>query len=143
MSPEQAKGRPADRRSDIWAFGAVLYEMLSGRRPFQGEGTSAVLAAVIAQELDWNALPVSTPASVRSLVARCLERDVKRRLRDIGKRGSCWTICRRPPSRARPGVLPDLSGDGGVVSPSRYSRLPPQLWLLLLRGSSNLRRCAA
>ncbi len=57
MSPEQAKGRPADKRSDIWAFGAVLYEMLSGRRAFQGEGTSEVLAAVIAQELDWNALP--------------------------------------------------------------------------------------
>jgi Tol biopolymer transport system component len=85
MSPEQAKGRPADRRSDIWAFGAVLYEMLSGRRAFQGEGTSEVLAAVIGQELDWNALPVSTPAPIRSLVARCLERDAKRRLRDIGE----------------------------------------------------------
>jgi eukaryotic-like serine/threonine-protein kinase len=85
MSPEQAKGRPADKRSDIWAFGAVLYEMLSGRRAFQGEGTSEVMAAAITQELDWNALPVSTPAPLRSLVARCLERDVKRRLRDIGE----------------------------------------------------------
>jgi eukaryotic-like serine/threonine-protein kinase len=85
MSPEQAKGRRADKRSDIWAFGAVLYEMLSGRRAFQGEGTSEVMAAVIAQELDLNALPVSTPGPVRSLVARCLERDPKRRLRDIGE----------------------------------------------------------
>ena len=85
MSPEQAKGRPADKRSDIWAFGAVLYEMLSGRRAFQGEDTSQVLAAVIGQELDWNALPVSTPGAIRSLVARCLDRDVRRRLRDIGE----------------------------------------------------------
>ena len=85
MSPEQAKGRPADKRSDIWAFGAVLYEMLAGRRAFQGAGTSEVLAAVIAQDVDMSALPQSTPAAVRALVARCLDRDVKRRLRDIGE----------------------------------------------------------
>jgi serine/threonine-protein kinase len=85
MSPEQAKGRPTDKRSDIWAFGAVLYEMLSGRRAFQGDDTTEILSAVITQELDWTALPISTPAAVRSLIARCLERDVRRRLRDIGE----------------------------------------------------------
>ncbi len=85
MSPEQAKGRQADKRSDVWAFGAVLYEMLSGQRAFKGEDVSDTLAAVLRQDIDWNALPVSTPAPVRRLIARCLERDVRRRLRDIGE----------------------------------------------------------
>jgi Tol biopolymer transport system component len=85
MSPEQAKGRPADKRSDIWAFGAVLYEMLSGQRAFEGEDTSDTLAAVLRQDIDWTALPASTPAPVRRLIARCLDRDVRRRLRDIGE----------------------------------------------------------
>ena len=85
MSPEQAKGRRADKRSDVWAFGAVLYEMLSSRRAFKGDDTSDTLAAVLRQDIDWTALPVTTPASVRHLLARCLERDVRRRLRDIGE----------------------------------------------------------
>ena len=85
MSPEQARGRAADKRSDVWAFGAVLYEMLSGERAFKGEDTSDTLAAVLRQDVDWTALPPSTPLFVRRLVARCLERDVKRRLRDIGE----------------------------------------------------------
>jgi Tol biopolymer transport system component len=85
MSPEQVKGRPADKRSDIWAFGVVLYEMLSGCRAFQGDDTQTILAAVLSQELDWDALPTSTPVAVRALLARCLDRDVRRRLRDIGE----------------------------------------------------------
>jgi Tol biopolymer transport system component len=85
MSPEQAKGRQADKRSDVWAFGAVLYEMLSGQRAFKGDDISDTLAAVLRQDIDWTALPASTPASVRRLIARCLDRDVKRRLRDIGE----------------------------------------------------------
>jgi len=85
MSPEQAKGRQADKRSDVWAFGAVLYEMLSGQRAFKGDDISDTLAAVLRQDLDWTALPASTPASVRRLIARCLDRDVRRRLRDIGE----------------------------------------------------------
>ncbi len=85
MSPEQAKGRAADKRSDVWAFGAVLYEMLSGRRAFKGDDVSDTLAAVLRQDVDWTALPASTPAPVRRLIARCLDRDVKRRLRDIGE----------------------------------------------------------
>src|SRR5215469_8620594 len=71
MSPEQVKGRPVDRRADIWAFGAVLYEMLSRRRAFQGEDVPETLAAVLQQELDWSAIPASTPAPVRNLIARC------------------------------------------------------------------------
>ena len=85
MSPEQAKGRQADKRSDVWAFGAVLYEMLSGQRAFKGDDVSDTLAAVLRQDIDWNALPASTPAPIRRLMARCLDRDVRRRLRDIGE----------------------------------------------------------
>ncbi len=85
MSPEQAKGRQADKRCDVWAFGAVLSEMLSGQRAFKGDDVSDTLAAVLRQEIDWAALPASTPAAVRRLIARCLDRDVRRRLRDIGE----------------------------------------------------------
>jgi len=85
MSPEQAKGRAADKRSDIWAFGAVLYEMLSGQRAFEGDDVPEVLAAVLRQEVDWNVLPSTVPIPVRRLIARCLEREVKLRLRDIGE----------------------------------------------------------
>ena len=85
MSPEQVKGRRADKRSDVWAFGAVLYEMLSGRRAFKGDDVSDTLASVLRQDVDWTALPAPTPAPLRRLIARCLDRDVKRRLRDIGE----------------------------------------------------------
>ena len=84
MAPEQAKGRPVNKRADIWAFGCVLYEMLTGTRLFGGEDVSEVLAAVLRQDIDWKPLPVSTPAGVRWLLQRCLERDPKLRLRDIG-----------------------------------------------------------
>jgi Tol biopolymer transport system component/predicted Ser/Thr protein kinase len=84
MSPEQARGRPVDKRADIWAFGVILFELLSGRRLFQGETVSDTLASVLRQEIPWEALPASTPASVRRLLVRCLERDPKMRLRDIG-----------------------------------------------------------
>jgi len=85
MSPEQAKGRPVDRRTDIWAFGCILYEMLVGRRPFDGEGISEVLAAVIMAPIAFEALPASVPPRLDRLVRRCLERDPRRRLRDIGE----------------------------------------------------------
>jgi serine/threonine protein kinase/Tol biopolymer transport system component len=82
MSPEQAKGRPVDKRTDLWAFGAVLYELLTGRRAFTGEGVSDTLAHVLMTEPDWTALPANTPASIRRLLRRCLEKDRKRRLAD-------------------------------------------------------------
>jgi serine/threonine protein kinase/Tol biopolymer transport system component len=84
MAPEQAKGKTVDKRADIWAFGVVLYEMLAGKRAFEGEDVSDTLAAVLTREPDFAALPPATPASVVSLLRHCLERDPKRRLRDIG-----------------------------------------------------------
>ncbi|TDI31105.1 MAG: serine/threonine-protein kinase, partial [Acidobacteria bacterium] len=80
MSPEQARGRPADRRADIWALGAVLYELLSGRKAFGGETVSDSLASILKSEPDWDALPQATPASVRRLLRRCLAKDPERRI---------------------------------------------------------------
>ena len=85
MSPEQARGQAIDKRTDIWAFGCVLYEMLTGRRAFPGETISDTIAAILEREPAWTALPQSTPASVRRLLAQCLDKDPKRRLRDIGQ----------------------------------------------------------
>jgi len=84
MSPEQARGKAVDKRSDIWAFGVVLFEMLTGDRLFAGETVSDVLAAVLTRDPDLTALPAATPRPVRELLRRCLERDPRRRLRDLG-----------------------------------------------------------
>ncbi len=85
MSPEQARGKPLDRRADIWSFGVVMFEMLSGERLFQGETASDTLAAVLRQEVDWSLLPDRLSPEDRHLLERCLERDPKKRLRDIGE----------------------------------------------------------
>ena len=85
MAPEQAKGKSVDRRADIWAFGVVLYEMLTGRRGYQAEDVSDTLAAVLTREVDWTALPADTPPRLRALLRDCLARDAKQRLRDIGE----------------------------------------------------------
>jgi eukaryotic-like serine/threonine-protein kinase len=84
MSPEQAKGRAVDRRTDIWAFGAVLYEMLTGRRAFDGQGASDTLARILMKEPDWTALPATVPPTVAAVLRRCLQKDRKQRMRDIG-----------------------------------------------------------
>ena len=83
MAPEQAKGKAADKRSDVWAFGCVLFEMLTGTRPFEGEDVSETLAFVLTKAPDWNALPDALPKAVRTLLTRCLERDRRRRVADI------------------------------------------------------------
>jgi hypothetical protein len=85
MSPEQARGRPVDRRADIWAFGVVLWEMLTGRRLFEADTMSDTIAAVLRAEVDHGVLPSSTPIAVRWLLERCLDRDSTTRLRDIGE----------------------------------------------------------
>ncbi|MBI1799791.1 MAG: protein kinase [Candidatus Eisenbacteria bacterium] len=84
MSPEQARGKAVDRRTDIWSFGCVLFECLTGRQCFAGETLSDTIAKILQGEPEWNVLPAKTPARVRNLLSRCLERDAKKRLRDIG-----------------------------------------------------------
>jgi hypothetical protein len=85
MSPEQARGQVADRRADIWGFGVLLMEMLTGRRTFEGETISDTLASVLKTDPDWSALPRETPPRIRTLLRRCLDRNPKQRLRDIGE----------------------------------------------------------
>jgi eukaryotic-like serine/threonine-protein kinase len=84
MSPEQARGKAVDKRTDIWAFGCVLYELLTGKQAFAGETVTEILAAVLKGEPDWQALPATTPTKVRDLLRRCLQKDVNRRARDAG-----------------------------------------------------------
>jgi eukaryotic-like serine/threonine-protein kinase len=99
MSPEQARGRTVDRRADIWAFGVVLYEMLAGERPFQGDDLTETLASVVKDQADLRRLP----ARVRRLVARCLEKDPRRRLRDIG---DAWDLLDEPDAATPPAAPP-------------------------------------
>jgi eukaryotic-like serine/threonine-protein kinase len=85
MSPEQARGKPVDRRTDVWAFGCLLYEILSGRRAFAGDTVTDTLATILHVEPDWSALPAKTPATLRQLLKRCVEKDQRRRLQAIGE----------------------------------------------------------
>lgn len=85
MSPEQAKGKPVDKRSDVWAFGCVLFEMLSGQQAFSGETLTDTLAAVVRAEPEWEKLPTASPGAIRRLLRRCLTKEPKERLRDIGE----------------------------------------------------------
>ena len=118
MSPEQARGKAVDRRADIWAFGAVLYEMLTGQRAFEGDDIAITLATVMMKEPDWRALPRTTPAPLLRLLTRCLKKDPKARLRDIGD--------------ARVQIAELVSGttdEPGVTTPSgvpsRWQRMVP------------------
>jgi len=122
MAPEQARGKAVDRRADIWAYGVVLYEMLTGRRCFPGEEISDVLAAVLRQDIDWAALPASTPGRLRRLLQRCLDRDPKQRLRDIGEaRVELATI-------DAGGGAAEATPDVSTSSPAKASVLP---WALV------------
>jgi len=119
MAPEQARGRTVDTRADIWAFGCVLFEMLTGQRTFHGELISDVLAAVLKTEPNWRALPVETSAALRRLVGRCLAKDPRRRLQAIGE--------------ARVQIEDLLTGVAEPVAPSTtyYRRTPLWPWLAL------------
>jgi eukaryotic-like serine/threonine-protein kinase len=107
MSPEQAKGRAVDKRTDVWAFGAVLYEMLTGRRLFTGEEVTETLAAVLMKEPDWSALPTAVPPPVVTVLRRCLQKDPKQRMRDIGD-----------VSLALDGVLANPASEPSLVVPA-------------------------
>ncbi len=120
MAPEQARGKAVDKRADIWAFGAVLYEMLAGRKAFEGETVSDTLAAVLRADIDWAALPQDTPPSVRRVLRRCLDRDAKTRFHDIAD------------ARIEMDEMPEtgaVAAPAAVAGPAR--RAP---WLLALAG---------
>ncbi len=129
MSPEQAKGRQVDRRTDLWAFGAVVYEMLTGRRLFNGDTTSEVLAEVIKSEIDFSALPDDTPGSIRRMLERCLRRDPKLRIPHIG--GSRLDIedALTQPAEERPNPLADNSRP-------RWSRVLAAGFVMLMVGAA-------
>ncbi|MFN8093126.1 MAG: protein kinase [Vicinamibacteria bacterium] len=126
MSPEQARGRAVDKRTDVWAFGAVLYEMLTGARLFEGETVSDVLASVLRTEPDWKALPRSTPSGVRTLLRRCLERDAKMRLRDIGEARIALSDARPEEPEAAPADARTAPARGRCF-PGRW-RCSPSRW---------------
>ena len=113
MSPEQAKSRPVDRRTDLWAFGAVLYELLTGTRAFQGESVTETLAHVLTLTPDWTLLPAETPAPIRTLLRRCLEKNPIHRL--SGEKNG-----------VRPAVTLDNSTASSWSSARSISR--PRLW---------------
>ena len=112
MAPEQARGKPIDRRVDVWALGCVLYECLTGRRAFDGESMTDVLAAVVDREPDWSALPPTTPPHVRALIERCLVKDPRERLRDAGDARLELT---RPATRGAP-VAADAGRRGASLA---------------------------
>jgi serine/threonine protein kinase len=109
MSPEQAKGKPVDKRADIWAFGVVLYEMLAGRRLFLRENVSETLARVILHEPEWGALPETTPRRIRELLRRCLVRDPRGRLRDMGEARIALDDAQVPDEPVVPAAPPPVS----------------------------------
>jgi eukaryotic-like serine/threonine-protein kinase len=101
MSPEQARGKPVDKRTDIWSFGAVFYELLAGERAFQGETGADTMAAVLKADPDWTRLPTDTPVGIRRLLQRCLQSDPNKRLRDIGDAWNEIDQPADPPSLAK------------------------------------------
>jgi serine/threonine-protein kinase len=119
MSPEQAKGKAVDRRADIWAFGCVCYEMLTGRQAFSGETTTEVLAAVVRAEPEWNVLPATTPIAIQKLLRRCLNKEPKQRLRDIGEARITIEETLSGLSEVGPPLVPGLSAEEGA---------PRQFW---------------
>jgi Tol biopolymer transport system component len=108
MSPEQVRGLPVDKRSDIWAFGCVLWEMLTGRTPFEGETLADTLTGIIEREPEWRALPESTPSKVRDLLRRCLQKDRRRRLHDIADARIDLEDAQEEPAAATGGIVTAL-----------------------------------
>jgi len=116
MSPEQIKGRPADRRADIWAFGIVLFELLTGRQVYSGESIAEILASIIKEDPRWESLPPDTPESIRKLLRRCLDKDYRRRLQSIGE---ARIILEETPAEPAPAPAP-----APAAPPPRRNRIP-------------------
>ena len=128
MAPEQAAGRPVDKRADIWAFGVVLFEVLTGQRLFDGETISHTLADVLKGQIDFGRLPKDTPRAVRDLLRRCLERDVKMRLRDIGEARIAIQHCLVHPEDAPDSRRRRRPAPRGCPGRWQRSSQPPQAW---------------
>ncbi len=120
MSPEQAAGKPVDKRADIWSFGVILWEMLTGHRLFQGETPSHTMAEVLQGTIDFSKLPQTTPPSIRELMQRCLDRDVNTRLRDIGE--ARFQLQRYLANTARTETARPASGTSAVALPAATER---------------------
>jgi len=118
MSPEQARGKAVDKRIDAWAFGCVLYELLTAQRAFGGETLPDTIAAVLEREPDWQALPASTPVKIRDLLRRCLQKDPQRRLRDLGDARLEIEEVLQPPATAEAGTKRDTDSRRTALSPS-------------------------
>jgi serine/threonine protein kinase/Flp pilus assembly protein TadD len=126
MSPEQVRSESVDQRTDIWAFGCVLYEMLQGQAPFRGASIAEMIASVLKTEPDWRGLPTRTPANVRDLLRRCLQKDARRRLEDIEEaRTEIEGALRAPIVAALPG--PDRAVDSLAVLPFANASGDPQM----------------
>jgi serine/threonine protein kinase len=114
MSPEQAAGKVVDKRTDVWSFGVILWEMVVGQRLFDGESISHTLADVLRAEIDFAKLPKNTPSALRELIRRCLDRDVKNRLRDIGEARVAIQRCLTDPTSSHVAPAAVASGGGGL-----------------------------
>ncbi len=132
MSPEQARGQPLDKRTDVWAFGCVLFEMLTCRVAFRGDTVSDTVVAILTLEPDWHALPAETPTGIRELLSRCLEKDLKRRLRDIGDAPFLFEKPRVGPASVVPQISSPPAGGG---SRRRARMLASALTLLAVLGA--------
>src|ERR1700751_1513800 len=128
MSPEQARGKRVDRRADIWAYGCMLYEMLTGRAAFTGETTSDILASVIRAEPDWSSLPGSVPPRIRELLRRCFQKEAKQRLRDIGDARIIAFATTRPTGPAILAKPADGSGPEETLVTAESLVLVPTSW---------------
>ncbi len=129
MSPEQARGKPMDRRTDIWAFGCLLYEALTGRQAFGGETFSDSIAAILEREPDWDVLPAGTPERTRELLRRCLQKDARRRLRDV------WDA-RIELEESLTDLARMRSGGGAPANPQRAARAGARAsWIISWRAA--------
>jgi serine/threonine protein kinase/WD40 repeat protein len=133
MSPEQAKGKPVDRRADIWAFGCVLYEMLTGEMAFRGDSTTDTLASVIRAEPDWSLLGSATPLQVRTLLRRCLQKEARQRLQAIGDaRIALEEVLSGVPDAALPGTPPAIRSHWRRALPWAFGGVATIATLILL-----------
>ncbi len=132
MSPEQARGRAVDKRSDVWAFGCVLFEMLTGKRTFAADDVTDTIAAVVGKEPDWSALPANTPAAIRRLLRRALTKDPRNRLADA-------SMARLEIEEAL--TTPESEAPGAAVTTVKHSRLRERVaWTLVAASGRRLSR---